>query len=136
MNSVAPHLRLLAAQLLAMETDRGLAVDGTSAFRVCGRLGVLLTKLAGAGGFRSLLSRALALARAEEPWLATVHVDPDGSLVGLEHHGHNNDELLRWETALVAQLLGLLHVFIGEALTNQLLKEAWPDASIHPGAER
>jgi hypothetical protein len=135
MTPADPHLRQLAARLLALENDRGLAVDGTSAFRVCGRLGVLLTKLAGAAGFRSLLSRALALARAEEPWLMAVRVDPDGSLVGLEHHG-NNDELLRGEIALVAQLLGLLHVFIGEALTDQLLKEAWPDASIQPGAER
>lgn len=136
MNPVAPHLRLLAAQLLAMETDRGVTVDSASAFRVCSRLGVLLTKLAGAAGFRSLLSRALVLARAEEPWLAAVHVDPDGSLVGLEHHVHNNDELLRGEIALVAQLLALLHLFIGETLTKQLLKEAWPNASIHTGAKR
>lgn len=134
MNPVAPHLRQLAAQLLALETDRGAAVDTASVFRVCGRLGVLLTKLAGAAGFRSLLARALSLAQAEEPWLMAVRVDPDGRLVGAEHSG-DNDELLRGEIALVAQLLGLLHVFIGEALTTQLLKEAWPDASINTGAE-
>ena len=39
-----------------------------------------LAALTGVAGFRSLLSRALALANAEVHWLRAVHVKADGSL--------------------------------------------------------
>ena len=51
--------------------------------RVCEKLRISLTRFAGADGFASLLRRALALARAENPSLQTVTVKPDGSLDGL-----------------------------------------------------
>jgi hypothetical protein len=123
MNLATPPLRSLATRLLALETD--VASNTPPAFRVCDRLGVLLRKLAGAAGFQSLLSRALVLARNETPWLETVKIQPDGRLEAMGNN-HSKEELLQGEVALVAQLLGLLHTFIGEPLTMQLVKEAWP----------
>jgi hypothetical protein len=62
------------------------------------------------------------------PWLKAVQVSPDGKLTNLEEAkaGVEQDTATRGEVVLVAQLLGLLHTFIGEPLTLQLVKEAWP----------
>ena len=65
MNLASPPLRFLALQLLAEERDSGEGSQDPAAARVCGKLGTLLTKLAGGAGYCSLLSRAVALAQAE-----------------------------------------------------------------------
>jgi hypothetical protein len=68
-------------------------------------------------GFHALLSRALALANAEVPWLRAVHVKADGSLEGLDEPGKRKwtrKEIAEGALFLLAQLLGLLVAFIGE----------------------
>ncbi len=128
MNLVDPTLRELAEKLLLAEGDTGDGIRDLAAVRVCGKLGVLLTKLAGKAGYHSLLSRAVALARVGSSDLNAVHVLPDGSLAGLSVAIEDMDpaERTRCQVALVAQLLGLLRTFIGTPLTLQLVKEAWP----------
>jgi len=137
MNPVAPPLRDLAERLLAQERDSGNAPNEPAASRVCGKLGALLSKLAGAAGYRSLLSRALSLAQAYAPALKSVHVAPDGVLNGLADAktAATSEEFTRGEIALVVQLLSLLHTFIGEPLTLQLLKEAWPTIDVRPSTD-
>lgn len=134
MNPAALSLRDLAERLLAEEHDGGDGINGTPAGRVCGKLGALLSKLAGAAGYRSLLSRALALAQAYAPALKSVRVAPDGSLEGQAEAQATttSEEFTRGEVALVVQLLGLLLTFIGAPLTLQLVKEAWPE--LDPGS--
>ena len=85
----------------------------------------------GVDGFRLPLSRALALANDEVRWLKAVHVTADGSLEGLgEIEAQlSQDEIAQGEVLLIAQLLGLLLTFIGEALTSRLVQEAWPELS-------
>lgn len=123
-----------AQRLIAEERKAGLASesDGRVAFRVCEKLRRPLVTFAGVGGYRSLVSRALVLARAEEPWLAGVKLNPDGIFqftaeieaeVDLKPAG-------KGATAVVAQLLGLLVTFIGEALTLRLVQDVWPKAAI------
>ena len=87
----------------------------------------------GNGGFRALLSRALALASAEVPWLSAVHVDGDGALDGLAELEAQVDpgEIAEGRVVLLAQLLGLLVAFIGEDLTLRLTREAWPKLSFN-----
>src|SRR6185437_5546233 len=104
----------------------------SAAFRVCAKLRRPLTTLAGVAGFRSLLSRALTLARAEAPSLTAVHVAADGSLKGLDELKAQIDkEQARDEGAiLIAQLLGLLFTFIGEGLTLRLVQDVWPNAAL------
>ena len=79
-------------------------------------------------GFTALLSRALSLASAEVPWLRAAHVDSDGSLQGLNELEAQPDpeEIFEGSVVLLAQLLGLLAVFIGENLTLRLMRELWP----------
>ena len=105
-------------------------VDG--AVQVCQKLQVPLSRLAGSAGFSSLLSRALALAKAEVPLLRVVQVQPDGSLAGFDQikQDPNAGALEKGRVLLVAHLLELLATFIGESLTQRLTCEAWPDASI------
>ena len=127
MDLAKPHVHALALQLLAKEPVNGHG-GMPAAFVVCAKLGVLLTKLAGAAGYRSLLTRSLAMASNEASWLKTLKVSPDGSFEGLEEVRSltGQGEIQNGGAVFVAHLLHLLHTFIGEPLTMQLIKEAWP----------
>lgn len=129
MNPTPLPLRDLASRLVAEEMDKG---DTSAGARVCGKLGVSLTRLAGGAGYRSLLRRSLALAQEEVPWLKGVSVLEDGTLGGLREAKvrAEEDPAMNGETVLVARLISLLVVFIGTPLTMQLLRQAWPHASI------
>lgn len=133
MRASAP-LRNLARGLLALEASAGTAreAEGSPAFRVCEKLRRPLSVLAGTAGFRSLLSRALALASDEIRWLKAVHVNADGSLdlTGLDQARLSAAEIAEGKAVLVAELIGLLVTFIGATLTLGLLQEAWPEASL------
>lgn len=136
MSMASPEIQELARQLLAFEAVRIGASDAPEAVavRVIGELRLRLIKLAGVDGFHSLLSRALAKARGEESCLNAVHISADGSLVGFGSIGQNTgDSLEAREQAglvLVAHLLELLVIFIGESLTLGLVHDSWPEASI------
>jgi len=127
-----PQTRDLAQRLLAYENTAGKASEPTefAAFRVCERLRQPVITLAGVAGFRSLLSRALMLARAEAPILSAVQVAADGSLQGLDELRPQVDADQAREAGiiLITQLLGLLVRVVGEAMTLQLVtSEILPD---------
>jgi hypothetical protein len=117
--------RDLALQLLAYENAAGKTSEPTelAAFGVCERLRQPLITLAGVAGFRSLLSRALTLARAEAPSLNALQVAADGSLQGLDQLSPQVDADRAREAGiiLITQLLGLLVRVVGEAVTLQLV---------------
>jgi len=127
-----PQTRDLAQRLLAYENAAGKTSEptGFAAFRVCERLRQPIVTLAGVAGYRSLLSRALTLARAEAPSLSAVKVAADGSLKGLDELGPQVDADQAREAGiiLITQLLGLLVRVVGEAMTLQLVtSEILPD---------
>jgi hypothetical protein len=127
-----PQTRVLALRLLAYEDAAGKTSEPTefAAFGVCERLRQPLITLAGVSGFRSLLSRALTLARAEAPGLSAVQIAADGSLQGpdgLRPRVHA-DEAGEAGIILITQLLGLLVRVVGEATTLRLVtSEILPD---------
>ena len=128
-----PQMRDIAERLVAYET-RGNKASGTktpAAFHISEKLRPHLATLMGDTGFRSLLSRSLALANAEVPWLRVVHVKADGSLEELEALEAQvaPEEFFEGGVVLIAHLLGLLVAFIGGALTLQLVREIWPKMS-------
>ena len=86
-----------------------------------------LVTLTGIAGFRSLLARALTLAKAQAPALNIVQIEPDGSLAGF---GNDEAQIEEAGLMLIAQLLGLLVTFIGERLMLTLVRDAWPDLPI------
>ena len=129
-----PESRHLAQRLLAYEAVAGESSEPaeSAAFRVCAKLRRPLTTLAGVAGFRSLLSRALTLAKAEAPSLSAVQVAADGSVKGLDELASQTDKEQAQDggVILIAQLIGLLRTFIGEGLTLRLVQDVWPEASI------
>ena len=133
MNPATPAMRNLALWLLAQEGIAGKPSEIEemhAAFRVCGKLRSSLLTLVGAVGYRSLISRALTLAKKETPSLAKVQVKEDGSLewTGALDLEQGMDEDAKGGVVLVAKLLGLLVTFIGQALTLRLVRDLWPDA--------
>jgi hypothetical protein len=120
-----PQTRDLAQRLIAYEGATGETSEPMefAAFRVCEALRRPVCALAGVAGFRSLLSRALALARAEAPSLIAVQVAEDGALQGLDELRSqiDKDQARAGGEILIAQLLGLLLVFIGETATFRLV---------------
>lgn len=95
---------------------------------VCERLRPELASLMGYGGFRALVTRALALAKAELPSLGVFTVNSDGSLEGPEASPSEltSGDIFEGQVVLLAHLLGLLVTFIGEDLTLHLLGDVWP----------
>lgn len=130
MNATTPAIQDLARRLIDLEavSEEPPVAGGDAAVRACEKLRVPLAKLVGVTGFRSLQSRALALAKVEIPSLDAVQVRPDGSLEGWDRIGRTQDA--EAGAAVVAQLLELLVTFIGEPLTLHLVRDGWPDASV------
>ncbi len=128
-----PEPRQLAQRLLTYEAVTGENSEPAepAAFRVCAKLRRPLITLAGVAGFRSLLSRALTLARAEATSLSAVQVAADGSVKGLDELAAQTgkEQASDGGAILIAQLLGLLLTFIGEGLTLRLVQDVWPEAA-------
>ena len=128
--------RLLAYEVVAAKTSEPLEF---ATVRVYEKLRHGLGEVAGTAGFQSLASRALALARTEVPGLGVARIAADGSLHGLgeiEHQMHTDKDRPDESPAcdggiiLIARLLSLLLLFLGEALTLSLLRVTWPGAAL------
>jgi len=87
----------IAAKVMKVLLDCEAASDNApgnktqAGFRVCEKLSQPLCTLTGVEGCRSLLARALSLAKAEVPSLAAVKVKADGSLGGWDSVGAQQD---------------------------------------------
>jgi len=123
--TIPPQTLDLAQRLLDYESAAGKTSEPATfaALRACETLRRPLCALAGVAGYRSLLSRALTLARTEAPSLSAVQVAADGSLQGLEELEPqiNKDQAREAGVILIAQLIGLLLFFMGEGLTLRLV---------------
>jgi hypothetical protein len=129
-------MRDLAQRLLDYEAfaEKTSEPAESATLRVYEKLRRELGEFAGIAGFQSLASRALVLAKTEAPILSAVRVDADGSLQGLGEieHQFDIDKIRAGEfpageggIILIARLLGLLHLLLGEALTLRLLRATW-----------
>ena len=135
MSTTPPAIQNLARRLLASEPARvgSSHGDADQAVLACERLRVPLTKLVGTAAFASLLTRALALASRQAPSLQGLRVGADGLLTGFNEVQQDSgtvEPARDWGAVLVTELLGLLVTLIGQPLTLNLVREAWPDASL------
>ena len=134
MSAASPEIQDLARRLLGFEAAHDNSSDARLdvAVQVVEELRMRLIKFAGVDGFRSLLSRALTLSKAEVPSLSLVRVSANGSLEGFDGIGQSQEGGAARQAGivLVAHLLALLVTFIGEPLTLRLVRDAWPDASM------
>jgi len=106
--------------------------------RVYEKLRQSLTAVAGVTSFQSLACRALVLAKSEDISLGVAQITADGSLQDFSEYepqaGIDKAQTSEYQAnergiILIARLLGLLHIFLGEVLTLRLLRNAWPDAT-------
>jgi len=132
-----PGMRELADRLLTYEAGARESSEPSESptLRVYEKLRDSLSAFAGVAAFESLAFRALTQAKAEAPDLWAVQVAADGSLLGLGEFEPqmDTDRDLAGEFSvddggivLITRLLGLLGLFLGEALTLSLLRNAWP----------
>ena len=130
--TAAPGMRDLAHRLLTYEAGAGTTSEPmeSPSLRVYEKLRQSLGEFVGVVGFQSLASRALTLARPEAPSLSAARVSSDGSLQGLREIktqiDMDKDRAGEGGIILIARLLGLLRIFLGEALTLSLLRNTWP----------
>jgi hypothetical protein len=134
-----PQMRDLTQRLLTYEAGAGNTPESVEStiLRVYEKLRGNLCLLAGAAGFYSLASRALTLARSEAPSLSAVQVAADGNLQGMSaiepSTNVKTEGVYEGGVMLISRLLGLLLIFLGEALTMNLVRDAWPDAALDDG---
>ena len=137
-----PKTRDLAHRLLTYETVATAASEPkeSAALRVYEKLRLSLSAFAGVAAFESLAFRALTQAKSEAPSLWAVQIAADGSLQGLGEIENriDTDKDLTGEFAagdggivLIARLIGLLLVFLGESLTLSLLRAKWPESDLN-----
>jgi hypothetical protein len=132
-----PKMRDLAHRLHAYEVVAGKTSEPSefATIRVYEKLRQSLSAFAGVAAFESIAFRALAQAKSETPSLWPVQIATDGSLQGLGEFEPQIDmdkdladkfPVGDGGIVLIARLLGLLLIFLGEALTLSLLRNAWP----------
>ena len=137
--TAVPGMRDLAHRLLSYEAGVGKTSEPMESptLRVYEKLRQSLSAFAGVAAFQSLAFRALTQAKSEAPDLWPLQVAADGSLQGLGEFEPQIDidkdpagEFLVDDggIVLIARLLGLLLLFLGEASTLSLLRNAWPGA--------
>jgi hypothetical protein len=135
--TIHPKTRDLARHLLKYEAATAKSSESmrSATLRVYEKLRQCLGAFAGVSAFESLASRALALAKPEAPALGAAQITADGSMRGLgdckpllddEINQTSDDQSDEHGVLLIAWILGLLLVFLGESLTLSLLKAEWP----------
>jgi len=124
----------LARSLLAYEAASGKTSEAivSVAVRVCEKLRGPVCVLAGVVGYRSLLARALTLARAEAPGLGALQVAADGCLQGFEELAPQTkmDHPSEGGVLLIGHLLGLFFSLLGAAVTLQLVQNVFPNITV------
>ena len=135
--TIHPKTRDLARRLLSYEARVAESTESATLL-VYEKLRQSLGAFAGVTAFESLAFRALSQAKSEAPDLWAVQVAADGSLQGLgrlETQIDNDKNVAGYEEVdergviLIARLLGLLLVFLGEALTLSMLRVMWPSTA-------
>jgi hypothetical protein len=130
---VTQRVRQFAERLPALEAAANAQRSQPAAFpfSICERLRVPLSTFAGKTGFRALASRSLAMAKMEDPRLASLKINSDGCVEGFEltEPALSEEELAAGEVVFVACMVHLLSTFLGESLMLRLIQDVWPEAS-------
>ncbi len=103
--------------------------------RVTRRLALPSCRLLCAAGYEALLRRALHLASRDFAFLSSVPAPrSDGQFHGLKSavQSAERERIDDGLMDLLTHLLWLLFTFIGQDLTRNLLRQAWPEAEIGP----
>jgi hypothetical protein len=135
------ELRRLALKVLTQHAgpSAGAEALAAAAHRAYDDLARASAQLIGQAGVDALTGRALHLAQREYPWLdhrrePEQEQGPFAQIVACLKR-QNPAVASEAAGAVLSTLAGLLTTFIGEPLTSQLLRKAWPDAFSARSAE-
>jgi hypothetical protein len=128
-----PRWAGLARRLIGHEAGARTDPASTAAAleRACQRLKDRLVPLIGPDGFRIMLANAVDVTRADHPFLQAI--DSRADLNGCFHElseamrGCTGEAALAGAVRVLSAFLGLLGSFVGDALTERLVRGAWPD---------
>ncbi len=123
-----------ARRLFALETHKGESADerAETARRVHEKLFARLAPLIGTAGTRALFARCVRLTAPDFPCVGGVDFDAEPTASPAEKlvtclRAEAPDRITEATVAVCATMLALLATLIGERLTSQVLKKAWPD---------
>ncbi len=135
------ELRQLAVSALARHAGPAPNAEAlaTAARRAYDDLARVAAPLIGQVGVDALTGRALHLTQREYPWLNRAQ-EPEqwkGPSEQIMFCLERQDPAVATEAAgaVFGTFIGLLVTFIGEPLTEGLLRQAWPDAFFDAGTE-
>ena len=138
MNPARKARRAFASRLIESYCD-GEEPSERAAAAACvyERLSLCLTPLVGARGVRALFTRSVALTTGEFPFLAGVDAEQSVAVDTLRAalQGQEAEAILHGATALFGAFLWLLATYVGEQLTAQVLRSAWPEIGEMPPKE-
>jgi hypothetical protein len=131
--------RNLARHLLAYEALAATTSTQTepATVRIYEKLRQQLCAPVGVDGFQVLASRALRLSKAESPKLSAVQLTADGKLHGLDEIERQADEDQNREVGviLVAKLIELFVIFMGEGTTLRLIEGVHREFEVRPESD-
>jgi hypothetical protein len=126
----------LARHLLAYEALAATTSTQTESatVRIYEKLRQQLSAPVGVDGFEVLASRALRLSKSKSPKLSTVRLTANGTLRGLDEIERQADEDQNGEVGviLIAQLIELFVIFLGEAITLRLIEGVHLEFEVRP----
>lgn len=129
--SAPPGLRKWSRRLLEHQADNPSHPQAllAAAEPVCQGLQEKLITLIGSDGCRVLISRAWVLTRREFPALNPIETNGNCHLQGQDKslQGLDAEQAAEVQVVMLANLLWLLMIFIGEDLSMHLMYELWPD---------
>ena len=131
--TVSQETNDIARSLLAYEAAGSTSEPTQSlAVRVCEKLRGPLCALAGVACYRSLIARALTLARSQTSSFGDLQVAEDGSLQSLGKPALQSDRHYASEAdvLLISHSMGLILSLLGTAVTLQLVQDVFPNLTI------
>jgi hypothetical protein len=117
-----------ARRLLASEGDSGASAEqcAAAAGRVLDNLNAQLGPLLGPAGVRALFARSAKLAQTEHAWLAEAAASEGSTKLSACLRALEPAAATETAAVLFGTFLELITTFIGERLTVQVLRRAWP----------
>jgi hypothetical protein len=133
MSEAASRHADLARRILDHEGGASLEPAANALELACGRLNFHLAELLGAGGVAALTKRALHLAQREQPVLATVDLTV-GSAACFSNLAQSladcsDEEAFAAATAVLAHIIALLIMLLGEELGTRPIQKLWPNVT-------
>jgi hypothetical protein len=117
-----------AKRLLAFEggTSGSAEECAVAVSRIYEKLRLQFAPLVGSAGFQALMSRSAKLTRNEFPCLAESATVESSTQLRDCLRTQEPGAIAATAAALLGAFLGLLKTFIGERLTTEVLRGAWP----------